>query len=587
MKVRRSECHAIRLGCHVLRGLGSEVSLACAAQLEKGEHAAYLDRKIDANLYDDWRDFFTDYQAVELFSKFDGLQLSVNREQVALGKFKESEEICRATNHRLSRFDQESSPWLWSVFMRAKGKIERTLGRFDWDEVETCMAFGPGAAVGIPRLRSHGYYKIGERSPTTTGENAVLAELLISSSHAWLKAMHPETPGKVGINLAIVPGSRVTTVPKNAKTDRVIAIEPLMNMFVQKGIGCVIRRALKRVGVNLNDQTRNQQLAKAGSESGQLATLDLRAASDSIARNLVELLVPSDWLLAMKICRSKSCVLPSGESILLEKFSSMGNGYTFELESLIFWALCSSVLDLLGESSRDLGVYGDDLIVPVNAVEQVVSVLSFAGFCLNETKSFWCGPFRESCGKHYFRGHDVTPFYLREKVACPERNLWAANCIRRLANRMVGMAYGCDERLLAAYRYVCEKLPRDYQRLSIPEGFGDGGLVRDFDEARPRRHRFIDAYIIRHLSRVTPKREIYDDAAYALKLLSLRARGNAHPWYLRRVRFKDLPDAVDKQGELPLALTRRRWSLRVVKTHTPQWGGLGPWLSLRSETTPI
>lgn len=142
-------------------------------------------------------------------------------------------------------------------------------------------------------------------------------------------------------------GNKVTTVPKNSKTDRVIAIEPLMNMYVQKGIGGAIRHSLRSVGINLNDQTSNQRLAREGSLQGKLATVDLSSASDSVSLLLVEELLPPDWVAAIKLCRSPCGVLPDGSVINYQKVSSMGNGFTFELESLIFWAACSSVCQYL------------------------------------------------------------------------------------------------------------------------------------------------------------------------------------------------------------------------------------------------
>ena len=196
-----------------------------------------------------------------------------------------------------------------------------------------------------------------------TGECAALGEALFSVYPQWRKAIVPEFP-EGSPEYDIVPGNSITTVPKSSKTDRVIAIEPLLNMFVQKGIGGMIRRRLKRVGIDLDSQKRNQELAKLGSLSKTLATIDLSSASDTISLGLVEWLVPADWVLAMKICRSPIGTLPSGERIRYQKISSRGNGFTFELESMIFYALTRAVAESMDESVRDIAVFGDDIIAP-------------------------------------------------------------------------------------------------------------------------------------------------------------------------------------------------------------------------------
>jgi hypothetical protein len=89
------------------------------------------------------------------------------------------------------------------------------------------------------------------------------------------------------------------------------------------------------------------------------------------------------------------------------KFSSMGNGCTFGLESLIFAAAARAV------GSRDFCVYGDDIIIETELYEPLVTLLSALGFTTNSEKSFNQGPFRESCGVDAYLGTDITPFYVR------------------------------------------------------------------------------------------------------------------------------------------------------------------------------
>jgi hypothetical protein len=548
--------------------------------IKSGEHTSYLEQEF---IYRDGlpvEEFMRDYQAFSLLRKYDKLATQLDRVQVALDGFMKSERDCHEVNTRLLRLGSnvgENPPWLHTVILRVKKNILDCLGSFSWDEAIPFCAFGPGASVGVARRNRHPYYKFGLLRPTVTGECATVAWEFIKAHPHWIKTIAPDTSGKLEDHLQVVSGSRITTVPKSAKTDRVIAIEPLLNMFFQKGIGGVIRRRLRGVGINLDDQTRNQQYAgRASSENW--ATIDLSSASDCISRELVELFIPDDWLMALKRCRSKFTTLTSGETHFLQKFSSMGNGYTFELESLIFWALSKACLELCGESSRNLCVYGDDIIVPSHAALLLVEVLGYFGFKTNVSKSFFFGDFRESCGKHYYRGCDVTPIYIRKDVVGPERIFHFANEVRRFSNRLMH-GYACCSSLKGIYDYVVGFLPLDLRRLSIPEGYGDGGLVRDFDEARPRRHRFYDAFVTRHLVRDYHSFPPTGLPALNLSLFNLERRKKSvqavPPRLLLQQRKLHLgiPAGV-KPFEIPL----ERYKHKVVNLVLPRWGGLGPWV---------
>jgi hypothetical protein len=111
----------------------------------------------------------------------------------------------------------------------------------------------------------------------------------------------------------------------------------------------------------------------------------------------------------------------------------MGNGFTFELETLIFWAAAKAVQEVRG-CQGPLGVYGDDIIVPQLIVQEVISTLEEFGFTINKEKSFVDGRFFESCGGHYFDGVDVTPYYQKHLV---DHDLE----ICRFHNRIFGLAY--------------------------------------------------------------------------------------------------------------------------------------------------
>jgi hypothetical protein len=65
---------------------------------------------------------------------------------------------------------------------------------------------------------------------------------------------------------------------------------------------------------------------------------------------------------------------------------------------------------------RGVHVFGDDLIVPSDEASQVTTDLELFGLKVNPHKSFWTGKFRESCGRDYYSGVDVTPVYMKRKI---------------------------------------------------------------------------------------------------------------------------------------------------------------------------
>lgn len=210
---------------------------------------------------------------------------------------------------------------------------------------------------------------------------------------------------------------RVVTVPKNMFTDRTIGVEPTANTYLQQGVGRFFKTCLFRHGIDLTDQGWNQTLAKCAQGLG-LATVDLSMASDTVAYWLVGELLPPAWFQFLCDLRSEYAVMQgeSGKKVVipLEKFSSMGNAFTFELESLIFYALAFAVCIEVGVPTTFLSVFGDDIILPAEAYEKLRTTFQVLGFQVNSEKSYHKGRFFESCGVHAFDGYDVTPIYQKE-----------------------------------------------------------------------------------------------------------------------------------------------------------------------------
>jgi len=68
-------------------------------------------------------------------------------------------------------------------------------------------------------------------------------------------------------------------------------------------------------------------------------------------------------------------------------------------------------------------VFGDDIIVPVDHVHSVIRSLEYFGLKVNSRKSFWNGQFRESCGREYYAGQDVSIVRVRRVIPSSRRNV--------------------------------------------------------------------------------------------------------------------------------------------------------------------
>jgi hypothetical protein len=452
-----------------------------------------------------------DYLASQLTLKYcdpsdkEGAQ---NRKDKAIAKFMKAEEMCRLTNLRLKssfkpkfqdRFD------VGPIFFRAQRKIADLLRVCECPKGCSCIEslcndycdFGPGGTTSRSRRNGDKSCKFIGNNETTSG-NLALALASLNARPLWLRGLLEE-----GATIVINDRDKIVTVPKNSEIDRVICSQPDLNVFTQKGYGKLLRRRLKTVGIDLDNQEVNQDFARLGSLFENLATIDLSMASDTLSIELVRQLLPCDWYLALEQCRVPETVLPCGTVHTYHKFSAMGNGYTFELETLIFWALVSACTEACGTKDRRVSVYGDDIICPVDTVHLVEDVLDYCGFVFNSDKSFWDSPFRESCGKHFFEGVDVTPFYVRRPVDSVEELFLLHNNVWRWVQRMKKFISAVRLRCWWSFLdYLQSLVPKAYKECRLPDGFGDGGLVGFFDFVRPRLARNgLDGYLIKVLNR--------------------------------------------------------------------------------------
>jgi hypothetical protein len=581
--------------------LNTPKSLAAWIMLERAEYAQLVSMDAKPLDYLNAESFSVDYFVVKFLSKFPAFKHpDLNPLKVGKENFFAFERQCRDTNRRLLEFSEDPSnrdPTMWGIFSLARRKIAEVLGEPNLDSISDKFGWGPGATSISRGSHTAAYIKFQQR-PDVTSNALIMGNCCINSTPAWVNCLlQSEQFPSIPVSLSrgamnVLRGNEVVFVPKTAKTHRVIAKEPHVNSYLQAGFGREIRRLLKAVaGVDLDDQTRNQRLAQHGSLTGELATIDLQGASDTISSELVRLLLPERWYKLLDMVRSKQGLL-DGAWIHYSKFSSMGNGSTFELESLIFWALCRATLDLLGRGLT-LSVYGDDLIVPSRHYDQVVKVLNFAGFTVNESKSFSSGPFRESCGQDYYLGYNVRPFFQKEELASVESLYRLANRIRRYAHRNSNY-YGCDKRFRPSWEAVVSEIPGSL-RYFVPEGFGDIGLIGNFDESVPSRPRrgWEGWYFEAVTRRAYRKRMQNMHGGYATLLSALDPKSKEHSdWICRQFSAYNPPTNSSQKRKWLSALStlydfglplEGHFTLRdmtrpcVTQIHTHGWYDLGPW----------
>lgn len=213
--------------------------------------------------------------------------------------------------------------------------------------------------------------------------------------------------------------AKVVLVHKDSRGPRLISAEPLEFQYIQQGLS---REVVSRLEshpltggyVNFEKQSVNAQLALSSSRDRKYATLDLKDASDRVSMALVRKLFSGcpDLLRALEAVRTTSTLLPDGRVIEFKKHAPMGSAMCFPIMSVALWALAVGAVRQLvpfDQAKTSVFVYGDDVIVPTEFAEAVISGFENVGLKVNVDKCYWSGNFRESCGMDALFGVQVTP----------------------------------------------------------------------------------------------------------------------------------------------------------------------------------
>lgn len=402
-------------------------------------------------------DEFACMQLTETFLKKFQDGHSADADAAALDKFLASNVRCKDWKALVPRtleqdlllglFKQE----VYRFFNRGpNGHILSSMG-----EVLEHSSTGPGSSLGAQGTDFYTKLFSGPLTGTSGTLYALYAHHIMNIPY-WASAedQRAEQYGE----FSVVRGNRLSFVPKNVDTSRCICTEPLLNMYFQQGVKHILEKRLRQYfGIDLsNQQDCNKDLARIGSMSERFCTIDLSSASDSVSLHMIRETFPADVVGWLELFRSQEVQLPDGSWHELHMISSMGNAYTFPLETIIFSCVVSAAYSMKDiklskgygthcqwdpddavfvQTKRlpNFGVFGDDIIVEEKVYRQTVLLLELLGFSVNAEKSFSRGPFRESCGGDYFRGYPVRGVYLKSLktqasryVAINRLNEWSA-----------------------------------------------------------------------------------------------------------------------------------------------------------------
>lgn len=450
-------------------GLDCARSLTAAILVRYGQWADLLSLDCLPLHYCTDVDYYRSACATDLLRKLAGRVDGLDPALEARQKWRESEYQCFLTNRRIyavtdGGFLPEYPPQFTECLLEI---LEQTRKQMWWllgpgpDSFDG--AFGPGATLSDTSRACTILHKM---STTPTLTPSALFYLVPWTGTAWARANAYR-----GEDVSVVRSNSYFTVPKTARTDRSCAKEPSINGFYQLGLGRVMRAALRKRGIDLeNGQDVHRRVACSSSRDESFCTIDLSSASDTICTALVRAVTPPKWLSHLEDLRSTATSV-DGKVHILEKFSSMGNGFTFELETALFASIVLSVDPRL-IPGVDFWVYGDDIIIPPQIFSEVRARLTILGFKLNPKKTFITGPFRESCGGDYFNGSPVRAFFLKKLPDEPHTWISFANGLARVIENLDQMGYA-SKRLRSAWFLCLDQLPAAIRKCRGPRELGD------------------------------------------------------------------------------------------------------------------
>lgn len=449
-----------------------------------------------------------------LFKKFSGKDISYHAKKQALDKFLQINETCF--------WSPDPTSYYHEIVMRGRAILFEELhsgpdqaSRISLRSAIDNLLPGPGSSLGTKH--------------TDFVSKLFHSEVSVSSLSLWLfyyqqlgeTWREAEDIRLTEFGPAVeVDASKLNFAAKESEIARVINTEANIDMMFQKGIGTDMEGVLKQFySIDLSTQpTVNRFLAKMGSLGWmKYSTMDLRSYSDTISYDFVKFYFPPHAFQTMDTVRSKVIELPhefGGGSVKLNIFSTMGNGFTFPMQTLILASLLKAVYEAEGlptncNDAPHFSVFGDDVICLDQVFHKVMKVFEYCGFSVNEHKSFSTGSFRESCGEDYFKGQNIRSIYCKRFLNDSD----TYSLFNRLARWSCVNGVDLSDILIYLYGLAKRKLAIPFDRADI----GGFKLPLSFTSQRANRWGLVS---YRHLvPRVNRRTYICEDARLLVGIL--------------------------------------------------------------------
>ena len=369
----------------------------------------------------------------------------VDRWPATVAGWWKTEHECRRTNQKfqalMNRRDRGVKPIPQALLLqRFYEALHHVLGDSPpLDDICEEAHYGPGSTISIRGREVHYARKL-EAEECVPQAVRYAAMALLHDKAAWAHIgldptySHVESAqqGFLRVMEERLQGKTVTTdrlmfVHKNMEKLRSIGAQPTCSGMLQLGVHAVgVELLREKARIDLSDQGWNQELARQGSlhwgSEDPYCTLDKSDASNLAARSLVRLFFPPAWGKFLTRLRTPSYEAPpemGGGTYDYEMYAGMGNGSTFFVETLIFWAATYATSEAPSVEEyvlkREYAVYGDDVVLRRRHAIRYMAFARFLGFRFNNKKTFLAGPFRESCGADYYEGKAVRPASLNSE----------------------------------------------------------------------------------------------------------------------------------------------------------------------------
>lgn len=334
-------------------------------------------------------------------------------------------ELFLSENSRMKEFKVRPNTSIDEILLNETKNLFQDVFRCDdiWWTLDECFYHGKTGPGSSRKAKGTSFYEKLFSSPMSMTSSSLYNHYVkaLEASPTWAIA---NSIRSTRYGELLTEESCLSFVPKTDSIARTICTEPSLNMFYQLGLKALIERKLAKVyGIDFSIQPdRNRRLTRIGSEDMSFSTIDLSSASDNFSLELLNWLLPqnSSAMGLFQLLRSRSTLLPNGKKVELHMVSTMGNGFTFPLQTLLFSCAVAAVYktyDIKAYNRADrqnFAVFGDDIVVLTETYERLCHLLSLLGFKVNSDKSFSKGYFRESCGHDYFHGHNVRGVYIKD-----------------------------------------------------------------------------------------------------------------------------------------------------------------------------